>query len=127
MSRSRKHEPEPLVRRADETRQVALDVLNIVQLGRERVLDVDNDDLPVGFTLIEEGHDAEDFNLLDLTDITDLLADLADIEGVVVALRLRLSMLLGRVLPRLREGAVVPDVTVVGEAVADVTGINMIN
>jgi len=37
---------------------MALDVLNVVQLGRERVLHVDDEDLPVGLAFVEEGHDA---------------------------------------------------------------------
>lgn len=104
---------------ADKTREVLLDVLNVVELRGERVVDVDDDDLPVGLTLVEEGHDAENLDLLDLADVADLLADLADVERVVVASRLGLGVDLGRVLPRLGEGTVVPDVTLVREAVAD--------
>jgi len=55
-------------------------------------VDVDDDDLPVGLALIEEGHDTEDLDLLDLADVANLLADLADIEGIVVSSRLGLSM-----------------------------------
>lgn len=86
------HAPEPLVRRADETRQVPLDILNVVKPVGERVVDVDDDDLPVSFALVEEGHDAEDLDLLDLTDEADLLADLADVEGIVVAIGLSLCV-----------------------------------
>ena len=40
-----------------------LDVLDIVQSGGERVVDVDDDDLPVSLTLVQEGHDSEDLDL----------------------------------------------------------------
>jgi hypothetical protein len=124
---------------------VPLDVLDVVQSGSERVVDVDDDDLPVGLTLVQEGHDSEDLDLpektsvetrvrlrplckdlalqrgdlnsLDLTDVSDGLSDLANVERVVVTLGLGLGVLLVGVLPGLGESTVVPDVTVVGETV----------
>jgi hypothetical protein len=81
---------------------MALDVLNVVQLGCERVLDVDDDDLPVGLAFVEEGHDAEDLDLLDLPDVTHLFADLAYVQWVVVAPGLGLSVLLSGILPSLQ-------------------------
>jgi hypothetical protein len=45
---------EPLVGSSDETGKVPLDVLDVVELGGEGVVDVDDDDLPVGLTLVEE-------------------------------------------------------------------------
>ena len=92
---------EPLVRRADETGELTLDVFDVVHAAREGVADIDHDDLPVGLALVEERHDAEDLDLLDLADVADLLADLADIKRVVVTLGLRLRVHLLRVLPRL--------------------------
>ena len=80
---------------------MTLDILNIIQLGRERVLDVNDEDLPVGLALIEKSHDAEDFNLLNLPYVTHLFADLADIQRIVVAIGLGLAMLLSRILPSL--------------------------
>jgi hypothetical protein len=109
---------EPLIRGAYEARQMALDVLDVVQFGCEWVLDIDDDDLPVSLAFVEERHDPEDLNLLDLSNVTDLLANLADIQRVVVAVGLGLSMLLVRVFPRLGESTIIPDVPVVGEAVA---------
>jgi hypothetical protein len=128
---------------------VALDVLNVVELGSEGVVDVDDEDLPVGLTLVEESHDTEDLDLLDGTDGADRLTDLANVEGVVVTVGLGLGVLVRGVLPGLGEGTVgeserlervegrgkggkkkkrkgknapvVPDVTLVGEAVADET------
>ena len=94
-------EPEPLVGRADETREVPLDILNVVQFGSERILDIHDEDFPVGLAFVKESHDAKDLNLLDLADIANLLANLADIEGVVVTLGLGLGVRLGRVLPSL--------------------------
>ena len=56
-----------------------LNILNIVQLRGQGIIDIDDNNLPVSFTLIEEGHDSKDLNLLDLTNVAKLLADLADI------------------------------------------------
>ena len=119
---------------------MTLDVLDVVQFGGERIGYVNDDDLPVGLALIEEGHNTEDLDLLDLASITDLFADLANIERIVVALGLGLGMRVVGIFPglegcyyfkktwvntrdatNLREGTVVPDVAVVGEAVANET------
>ena len=99
------HAPEPLVRRTNETGKVVLDVLDVVQLRREGVVDIHNDDLPVGLALVEQSHDTEDLDLLDLTDVADLFADLANIERIVVTLGLGLGMSLSRVFPSLKKGA----------------------
>ena len=104
--RNRKGVPEPFIRSTDESGKVVLDVLNVVQLGRERVVDVDDDDLPVGLALVKESHDTENLDLLDLADVTDLLTNLADIEGVVVTPGLGLGVSGLRVLPSLDPNAV---------------------
>jgi hypothetical protein len=132
--------PEPLVRRSHKAGKMALDVLNIVEFGRKRVLNVNDEDLPIGLALIKKRHDPEDLNLLDLADVADLLADFTDVKRIVVALCLRLGMLGHGVLPGLASGkcvntwivrgarsasthlgerAIVPNVTVVRKAVAD--------
>ena len=80
---------------------MALDVLDVVQFGCEWVLDVDDDNLPVRLALVEERHDSEDLDLLDLSDVADLLANFADIQRIVVAPGLGLSMLLSGIFPRL--------------------------
>ena len=78
---------------------MTLDVFDIVELWREWVVDVDDDDFPVRLALVKEGHDAKDFDLLDLAYIAELFADLANVERVVVAVRFRLCMNLVWVLP----------------------------
>jgi hypothetical protein len=80
---------------------VPLDVLDVVQSRSERVVDVNDEYLPVGLTLIEQGHDTENLDLLDLTGVADGLTDLADIERVVVTKSLGLGVLDGRVFPGL--------------------------
>lgn len=71
---------------------MTLDVLNVVELGSKRVVDVDDDDLPVGLFLIQKGHHTENLNLLDLTGVADKLTDLADVERVIVSLGLGLGV-----------------------------------
>jgi hypothetical protein len=90
---------------------VPLDILNIVEPGSKGVIDINNEDLPVGLSFIEEGHDTEDLDLLDLTGVTDGLSNLTDVERVVVTVSAGLGVLDGWVFPSLREGSVVPDVT----------------
>jgi hypothetical protein len=93
--------PEPFIRRADQSGLVPLDILDVVELRRKRILNVNNDDFPVGFALVEKCHNAKDLDLLDLADISDLLADFADIQGVVIAFGFSLRVRLGRVFPSL--------------------------
>jgi len=102
---------EPLVGSSDQAREVPLDILDIVEPGSQGVVDVNNKDLPVGLSFIEEGHDTEDLDLLDLTGVTDGLSNLADVEGVVVTVSASLGVLDGGVFPSLGESSVVPDVT----------------
>ena len=92
---------EPLVGSAEKARKVALDILNVVELGGERVVNVNHDNLPVGLLLIKEGHDAEDLDLLDLSGVADELTNLADVERVVVTLGLGLRVDRVGVLPGL--------------------------
>lgn len=119
---------------------MSLDILNVVELGGERVVDVNDDDLPVSLLLVEESHDTENLDLLDLANVADKLTDLANVERVVVTLGLGLGVNGIGVLPGLRcckryeqehvlsdvegltclgEGTIVPEVTLVGEAVAN--------
>lgn len=79
---------EPLVGGTQKARQVALNILDIVELGGQRIVHVDDNDLPVSLLLVEECHDTKDLDLLDLPSVADQLADLANIERVVVALGL---------------------------------------
>ena len=80
---------------------MTLDVFDIVKLWSEGIMDIDDDDFPVCLAFVEQGHDAEDLDLLDLAGVTDLLANLADIEGVIITLGLGLCMGVVRVLPGL--------------------------
>lgn len=71
---------------------MALDVLNVVELGSQWVIDVDDNDLPVGLLLVEQCHDTEDLDLDDLSWLGNKLTDLADVERVIVALGLGLGV-----------------------------------
>lgn len=79
---------EPLIGGAQEAGEVALNILNVVELGSQRVVDVDDNDLPVGLLLVNQGHDTQNLDLLDLAGVANQLADLANIQRVVVALGL---------------------------------------
>ena len=110
---------EPLIRGAEKAWKVTLDILNIVKLGRERVVHINDNDLPVGLALVEESHDTENLDLLDLTWLGNQFTNLADIEWVVVTLLLGLWVSDIWVFPGLWECAVVPEVALVWEAVAN--------
>ena len=92
---------EPLVGGAEQTGEVTFDILNVVELGGERVVHINNDDLPISFLLVKESHHAENLDLLDLTGVTNQLADFTNIERVIVTLGLGLRVGRVRVLPGL--------------------------
>ena len=80
-------------------------ILDIVQLGRKRIVNVDDENLPIGLAFVEKGHDAQDFDLLDLADIAYLFSDFTDVERVVVSFCFCFGMNLVGVFPSLCEGA----------------------
>ena len=77
---------EPLVRRSQQAWQVSLHVFDVIELRSQWVIDINNDDLPVGFFLIQQSHDPEDFDLLDLAGVANEFANLTDVKWVIVAL-----------------------------------------
>ena len=81
---------EPLIGGSQEAWEVALDILDVVELWGQWVVDINDNDLPIGLLLVEESHDTEDLDLLDLARVADKLADLAHVQWVVVALGLGL-------------------------------------
>lgn len=102
---------EPLVGGSEKAGEVAFNILNVVELGRERIIDlkkqnvseshssekgdktnIDDNDLPVGLFLIQKSHDAENFDLLDLTSVANKFANLANIKRIVVALGFSLGV-----------------------------------
>lgn len=111
---------EPLVRGTDQTREMLFDVLDVIQLGGNRIIHIDHDHLPVRLAFIKEGHYTKHLNLLDLTSVSNGLADFNNVKRVVVAVGLGVRVGEGGVLPRLGEGSVVPNVTLVGERIANV-------
>lgn len=71
---------------------MTLNIFNIVELRGKRVVHVNDNDLPVGLFLVQEGHNTEDLDLLDLTGVTDEFTDFANVQWVVVTLGLGLRV-----------------------------------
>lgn len=71
---------------------MALDVLDIVKLGCQGIVHVNDHDLPVSLLFVEKSHDTENLDLLDLAGVSDELSNLAYVEGIIVALGLGLGV-----------------------------------
>lgn len=71
---------------------MSLDILDIIELWREWVVDVDDDDFPIRFFFVEQCHNAKNLDLFNLTSVAYKLADLADIKWVIVTFGLGLWM-----------------------------------
>ena len=95
---------EPLIGGSQEAREVSLNIFDIVELRCQWVVDIDNDDLPIGLLLVEQSHHSKDFDLLDLTWVSNQLADLADVQWIIVALGLGLWVYNIGIFPGLRHG-----------------------
>ena len=70
-------------------------------------------------TLINECHCSQYLDLDDLSPLGDPVANFAYIQGVVVSLGPCVGVNVARVLPRLRQGSIIPDGPVIGETVVD--------
>lgn len=77
---------EPFVGCPQQTRQMSLDIFDVIELGGQWIVDINDKDLPVGLLLIEQCHHAKHLDLLDLSGLGHILANLADIKRVIVAL-----------------------------------------
>jgi hypothetical protein len=82
---------------------VPLNILNVIQLGSKRILDVNDDDFPVSLALVKKSHDTKNFDLLNLADVTNLFPDFTDIERIIVSTSLGLGMGLRWVFPSLEK------------------------
>jgi len=118
---------EPLIGSPQEARKVSLDVLDIVELRSQRVVDIDDNDLPIGLFFVKQGHHAQDLDLLDLARFGDELANLANVQWVVVSLGLGLWVNNIGVFPGLREGTVVPEIALVREAVSHISELALLD
>jgi len=118
---------EPLVGGPEKAWKVALNILDIVEFRSQWVLLIDHNDFPVGFLLIKKGHNTKDFDTLDLARSSDELTDFTDVEWVVVALSLSLRVDVLGVFPSLRESTIVPQISLVGETIADVAKLALLD
>lgn len=92
---------EPFVGSSEKTGKMSFDILDIIELGGQGVVYIDDNDLPISLFLIEESHDAKNLYLFDLTSVTNELTNLANIEWVIVTFGLGLRMDDIRVFPSL--------------------------
>ena len=92
-----------------------LHIFNVVEPRGQRVVHVDYEDFPVGLAFIEQRHDTQYFDLLDLTSVSQCFSDFAHVERVVVTVCTGFRVLGIGVFPGLGEGSVVPEVPWKGE------------
>mmetsp|Transcript_1194 Transcript_1194/g.3391 ORF Transcript_1194/g.3391 Transcript_1194/m.3391 type:complete len:248 (+) Transcript_1194:1392-2135(+) len=83
------------------------DVAHVLHVGRLRVAGAHDEHLPVRLAVVDEGEHPEDPDGHHLPDGARLLVQLQHVDRVVVAADAGVRVLLVRVLPRLRDGAVV--------------------
>lgn len=65
---------------------MSLNVLNVMKLGRQWIVNINDNDLPVRLLLVEQGHRTENLDALDLASMSDIFSNLTDVERIVVAM-----------------------------------------
>lgn len=118
---------EPVTSGLDESGTVSLDIFNVVQFLSHRVLGIDDDDLPVGLALIKECHDTQDLDWVHGARLHQVTTNLYAVQRIIIASALGVVVNFKRRLPSLREGAIVPNVPVIGEQVLDKTDLALLD
>lgn len=83
---------------------MAFNILDVVQSGSQRIVDINDDDLPVRLLLIEQSHHAKNLDLFDLTTGGHKLPDFTDVERVVIPFSFCFRVDCVRVFPGLPTG-----------------------
>jgi hypothetical protein len=94
---------EPVIESCGDAGAVLFDVFEGVHVRCDRVVDVDDHDLPVGLAAVIWRNAAQDFGLSNLTEVARVFADVEKVNGVVVAFFIDELVLDVGVLPRLRD------------------------
>jgi len=118
---------EPVMHLFDVTRTQLSQILNVVELLGFRIFDVDGDHFPIGLSLVDESEAAEGLDLADGASVDDGRSDLNHIQRIFVAEAFRLRILHRGILPRLREGTIVPGIALVVLDVSDETELSVLD
>mmetsp|Transcript_69845 Transcript_69845/g.195791 ORF Transcript_69845/g.195791 Transcript_69845/m.195791 type:complete len:265 (+) Transcript_69845:25-819(+) len=100
---------EPLLDGHDDLGLIRLYVLHVVQEAGDIVLDIDRDQLPVQEALVDESHRPEHLHPHHLAPGPCSRADLHDVQRAVVEHLPQQRVVIHRVLPGLRQEAMVPE------------------
>jgi hypothetical protein len=92
--------------------QLRLNVINIVQLRSQRIVHVDANDFPISFPFVNQSESSQDLHFLDLASDAQGRANFANVDGVVVTFAASVRVDSVRVLPGLRQSAIIPIVPV---------------
>lgn len=125
-----------------------------IHFGCHGVIYINSKDFPISFSFIQHGHHAQNLNLLDLALFSDSLTNLNDINWVVISFCICLGMNIGWVFPSLestmlfvwklnttktkplipksitpylRQSAIIPDISLVWEAVSYKSGLSFLD
>ena len=58
---------------------MAFNIFNVIQAWSQWIVDINDDDFPIGLSFVQQSHDAKDFDLLDLTRGSNEFSNLADV------------------------------------------------
>ena len=82
---------------------MSFNIFNVIESGRQRIVDVDDDDLPIRLAFVQQGHDTQNLDLLDLAWSGNKLPYFANVKWIVVSSCFCLCMFNIRILPSLAD------------------------
>lgn len=118
---------EPLDGGTQQTRKILIYIGNIVDLWGQRIVNIDCNDFPVRFALIDERDGAQDLDLQHIAAFGHTIPDLNNVNGIIVALAASGRFNVIGILPGLWQGAIVPDVALVGKTIGHKTQFTLLD
>merc|ERR1719153_1935278 len=97
-----------------------VNIVDIIQIVSKRIIDINSNQLPVSFPLVNHSEDTQHFHLDHSAPLVDGLTNLTNINGIIVTLAVGGGVGMVWILPCMRDGTVVPDIPVVREAVSHI-------
>merc|ERR1719184_5246 len=97
-----------------------VNIVDIIQIVSKRIIDINSNQLPVSFALVNHSEDTQHFHLDHGAPLVDSLTNLTNINRIIVTLAVGGGVGMVWILPCLRDCPVVPDIPVVREAVSNI-------
>merc|ERR1719427_1235115 len=104
-----------------------VNIVDIIQIVSERIIDINSNQLPISFALVNHSEDTQHFHLDHSAPLVDSLTNLTNINRIIVTLAVGGRVGVVWILPCLRDCPVVPDIPMVWEAVCHISQLALLD